>query len=100
MCKINLYLFLSLAESSKMKAATQGHRKKMKVKRQLDLEKKLGEEHEMSGLGCANFAGKQIIAVKEDTTLDRAKSLKTCNPSFHVVMRQSYVEASSHHLVC
>ncbi|RHN45637.1 putative transcription factor B3-Domain family [Medicago truncatula] len=36
--------------------------------------------------------GKQVLATKRVTALERAQSFKTCNPSFVVVMRASYVE--------
>jgi len=41
-------------------------------------------------------AGKQVITAEKVRTLERAKSFKTCNPSFVVVMAASYVE---HHFI-
>ncbi|XP_057437201.1 B3 domain-containing protein Os03g0619800-like isoform X2 [Lotus japonicus] len=35
--------------------------------------------------------GKQVIAAKQVTALDRASSFKTCNPSFLIFMRPTYV---------
>jgi len=45
----------------------------------------------------SDFAGKPVIVDADKvTTLKRAKSFKTCNPSFVVVMGASYVE---HHFL-
>jgi len=53
------------------------------------------DDHILSLL-CSNFAGKEVITAMRVTALERAKSFKTCNPSFVVVMRASYVE---HHFL-
>jgi hypothetical protein len=45
----------------------------------------------------SKFAGKQVITDADKvSTLERAKSLRTCNPSFVLVMGASYVE---HHFL-
>ncbi|WJX34009.1 hypothetical protein P8452_22162 [Trifolium repens] len=39
--------------------------------------------------------GEQLVNAKKVTALARAISFKTCNPSFHVVIRPSYIEGPS-----
>lgn len=75
--QFNKFILLSVAEASKMKEATQGQRKEMKV----------------------TTSGKQIITTTKVRTIDRERSLKNCNPSFHV-KHPSYVDTPLHLVSC
>lgn len=35
-----------------------------------------------------------MVIAKKATALERAISFKACNPSFHIIMRPSYINAS------
>ncbi|KAL5074221.1 hypothetical protein RYX36_013205 [Vicia faba] len=39
--------------------------------------------------------GKELVIAEKPTALERAISFKACNPSFHIIMRPSYIDSAS-----